>query len=806
MKQRPGWGEGDNEVQALGPQSLSSVAGKENSNCRAGRKSLNSRHGNADDNALKPAKADNSKRDDARKWTVFRCQQTLQNGISRVNPLQRVLDQVADSSVAAASSSAHGLEDARTGGAPAVSVPERFSFIRLPFSTQRVPLRTRSPRTLSKTGPRLHTVGASLLQCSFSCCSSTLKTLLSLDHQVLNAYICAHLLQELAARIQQRTGLIVDPLAKEHTQAGTSAPRPVETSFAGGELDEARATGLGPRRDSRVYVQLVHVYLADCHLFREEDRLAKRLLELFQSTVSVFCKSGEVHSMQGLLQQHLQQLPQLTLQLQRLRDWLARVKTENVQLWKQWLHHPQQRRVLRHQRDHEAHQFAAADRAVESLWQSLEQQRHYQKFDGTGLQMQDLLLGRDEFSDRQQLLEEVVSELEEVLAYVEAFARVPRSAFRARDMNSADAGSGLASLSKKTTSLCLGVEGAEARKECSLLPIEEQLRRFLCQNLSAVVTCRVNGWSTGRQKHVALHFPFFSTSHKHGIMSPVLLEDLPPEVQQTEEQQSDSVVASFEAALSVPLSRLSIHLGLMHPGLVKPLEAQTEVPLASQLEELTSQLVCKGGAAEKQSLAGSAGFPVAVNLDLPFSFTRVTGKETQGQRVPAVSAFKAAVHLPPLESMQASTVRNDCWVPRRSVGSTADVTQGGPCVLPLPSFLSPEATAARVQELQNYPLLSTPQWGPDLTAEGVIPDLHQVALAASLVSAESHSHALASSAAQADGIISASPNVAVPALAVETTPAAALPPVAAAAKASGLLRFSFRKMRHPASDRSSVWA
>lgn len=97
------------------------------------------------------------------------------------------------------------------------------------------------------------------------------------------------------------------------------------------------------------------------------------------------------------------------------------------------------------------------------------------------------------------------------------------------------------------------------------LPLHEQLRRFLCRSMFAVVNCRVNGRSVGGQKHVALRFPFFSTSTKHSIASPLPPEDLPPEVQQ-QHQQTDTVLASFQATMREPVSAISLHVGVTHPG------------------------------------------------------------------------------------------------------------------------------------------------------------------------------------------------------------------------------------------------
>ncbi|KAL8442382.1 hypothetical protein Emag_006485 [Eimeria magna] len=978
MRLRFGKGDGDNERQASAPRFLSAITDQKNASCRAGRKNSD---GERTDKILEPAEADKTQREDASGQPLFRCSNKLQNGVFQVIPLRDMMAKLEHSTVAAGSCFADAPDDAGNGGGRGAFVAERVTLIRLPFPPHQLPVCTRSLHPRSKAGPSLHTVMSSLLQLMLSCCSSTLKTRLSLDDQVLNPYMCAHLLQELATRIQQVTGLILDPFEKKQQAQGGTLPalQPVETSGAGGKLDEhtdmvsvsplvprrsgcaqrflpdacgllqrtpemehlfscyatllagdemtiqslrnimkvgcheearctskrssslvqlftaplfscspcaprylwQKARSLGGERRFRISVHLLHVDLAEFHLFREEDTLAHRLLEVYevyaymaqtangeqlttklrsclksseqmrnacgvsqllqplqhiaQSIVSVFCQQNASQPQQELLHQYLHHLPQLALQLQNLIDSFVRLMTANSHLWKEWLHHLQQRRVLRHQRDHEAHQFAAAGRAVESLWQSLERQRKNQGFDGTGLQMHVLLLGRDEPSDRHQLLQEVVSELEEVLTYVvdtrcpESLAefdlsaaavavleklsdqarRKPGQPLRLLLLSSkANATGSLASLSKEPTDRA---EGAAAREQRPLLPVQEQLRRFLCQNLSAVATCQVNGRSAGRQEHVTLHFPSFSTSQAHGIMSPVVLCFSSTEMQQLGIQHRDTIVASFEAALSVPLSKLSVHLGLAHTGtkssslntgvagdagLPKALETHTEVPVPKQLQALTSELVYEGRASEKQSLASSAGFPVTFSLDLPFSFKRVTREDTQREGVATASASKAAVCFLPFEPLKGSALQCSCGNPRRHTDSTSEMMQGGPCVLRLPSFLSPEATAARVQQLQGYPLLNTPQWNRGFTADTSIQDLQQ--LQAPLVAAESYERALVtvSPAAVGTASSSSSPGAAPkgPALADTVNP-----PAAAADKSSGLLHLGFRKIRHPMS-------
>ncbi|KAL8443493.1 hypothetical protein Emed_006774 [Eimeria media] len=927
MRLRPDEDEGDNERHASAPRTPSEISNQENVNCRAGMQSAD---GERTQKALGTAEADETQLEGASGRPLFPCSSKLQNGISRMVSLQHMLDKLAHSAVAPASSSADAPDDAEKGGKGGTFVSQGLTLIRLPFSPQQIPLCTQSPRPRAKAGPSLHIVLASFLQLTFSCCSSTLKTRLSLDDQVLNAYICAHLLQELAARIQQVTGLTVDPYEKKHAQEGSlPALQPVETSGAGRKLYEntatdsvfqvprsqtrsscaqsllldacgllkrtpevahlfnryaillandavqahslkktielgcpeesrctnkrsslpiqlstaplfscspgapsyfwQKATRLGGERGFRIFVHLLHVDLAELHLFKEEDRLAHRLLEVYEvyaymaqtangeqlttklhsclksseqmrnicglsqllqpllhiaeSTVSVFCQEDTTQLQQGFLQQYLEHLPQLALQLQNLSDFFVRLKIENIQLWKMWLHHLQQRRALRHQRDHEAHQFAAAGRAVESLWQSLEQQRKNQEFDGTGLQMQVLLLGRDQPSERQQLLEEVVSELEEVLTYAvdtrcpeslpgfdlstaaaavlkklsDQTRRKPGQPLRLLLLSSkANASTSLDSLDSLSKKQVARLGGVAAETERPLLPVQEQLRRFLCQHLSAVVTCQVNERSMGRQEHVTLHFPSFSTSQAQGILSPVKLGILSPEVQQTEMQQRETVVASFEAALSVPLSRLSVHLGLTHPG-----------------------------------------FPLAFSLDLPFSFTRVAGEDTQEELVAAACASKAGIQLLSFGSMEGSPVKYSCGNLQRLTDSTADMGQGEPFVLHLPSFLSPEATSARVRELQDYPLLNTPQWNRGSTGETSNQDLRQ--LPAPLVGAESHKHALITVAAAAVGAASSPPSAesATTGAALAGAAAAVCPPEAAADKPSGLLRFDSRERRLP---------
>ena len=277
----------------------------------------------------------------------------------------------------------------------------------------------------------------------------------------------------------------------------------------------------------RVSLQLLHISLSDCHLFREEDLVAQKLLSAYEVYAYLArCSSGEqltaklrsclqytkeIRESCGLprelnplqqaaaaavaayrrdqplqvqhdrLQQKLQQIQNLPHQVLQLTRWLCSLKTsypqvrpcstgtssrnikcseqkqqhslrlydlnvcgvypllsvsagrrfrlrelsvflspsmteerrvetkafsvsfqeENrscephfaaLQLWKQWLGHLQQRRLLRLQRDQQRQQFAAAGETIEKLWQQLQRQRDLQQFDCTGLQLQLLLL------------------------------------------------------------------------------------------------------------------------------------------------------------------------------------------------------------------------------------------------------------------------------------------------------------------------------------------------------------------------------------------------------------------------------
>ena len=112
-------------------------------------------------------------------------------------------------------------------------------------------------------------------------------------------------------------------------------------------------------------------------------------------------------------------------------------------------------------------------------------------------------------------------------------------------------------------SVCADLQQKEGRKK-PMLPVQEQLRRLLCQQLAAVVSCRANGQTVGGQEHLALQFPSFSTSSIFPVASPVPPEELPP--QQRPQQMGDAVLASFQATLREPLSALSLHIGVTHPG------------------------------------------------------------------------------------------------------------------------------------------------------------------------------------------------------------------------------------------------
>ena len=117
--------------------------------------------------------------------------------------------------------------------------------------------------------------------------------------------------------------------------------------------------------------------------------------------------------------------------------------------------------------------------------------------------------------------------------------------------------------------MAAAVGGAGAAGNDASLPLQEQLRRCLSRTLTAVVGCRVNERSVGGQKHLALHFPFFSTAAGFPIASPVPPESLPLQYRQQllqQEQQAHHVLAAFHTTLNKPLNSISLHVGVSHPG------------------------------------------------------------------------------------------------------------------------------------------------------------------------------------------------------------------------------------------------
>lgn len=130
-----------------------------------------------------------------------------------------------------------------------------------------------------------------------------------------------------------------------------------------------------PQRSFRLSVELLHVSLAECYLFREEDRLAQKLLGTFeayaylaryangeqltaklrrffelsmemrcnfglaqqlqpllhmaQAVVTVFIGDKHTELQRDLLQQELQQFPHLQLHVQQFIAWLLKLRTEH---------------------------------------------------------------------------------------------------------------------------------------------------------------------------------------------------------------------------------------------------------------------------------------------------------------------------------------------------------------------------------------------------------------------------------------------------------------------------------------------
>ncbi|CDI76828.1 hypothetical protein, conserved [Eimeria praecox] len=787
--------------------------------------------------------------------------------------------------------------------------------VRIPFSCRRVPVYTEQPRSSAtrSAGPRSSGGFLPLIQ-RLLCCCSTSASEGEPHKQVVHSYICSHILQEAAWRIQEATALTFDPFAEETNQKPSyllplssvgSANSSKSLSFSVRDPEAAKAALLqnpkvallldyyerllvaevlqlvsrGGRSCSplasadssddlsglkassrssfsllstplfsclpiapwhlwwpkeslaaenhcafRVSVQLLHVSLSECHLFREEDLVAQKLLSAYEvyaylarcssgeqltaklrsclqyskeirkscglpprlnpllqaaaAAVAVYRRDQPPQMQQALLLQRLQQMQQLPHQVQQLAGWLASLKADYPQLWKQWLGHMQQRRLLRLQRDQQRQQFAAAGQAIEKLWQHLQHQRDIQHFDCTGLQLELLLLAKEEETEREQLGEEIAAEIEELLTYAvdttppqqppsfdilavctailsKLFASsvpLPGTPVRLLLLSSKEqpqmaegmrppASSPAAAVGEAAAS---GAEPAAAagggRSNDASLPLQEQLRRCLCRSLSAVVGCRVNEQSAGGQKHLALHFPFFSTAAAFPIASPIPPENLPQQHRQQlqqQQQQTHNVLASFHTTLNEPLDSVSLHVGISHPGLPKPIEALVAVPLPPQLSAMREELVRSNSMAGEPSTAYHPS-PVSFCVDLPFSSFRSNKQQEQQQRHEPQQTAQAEAETA-MAFFQQSVSMNSFQEPQ------------APSVVPLPSFLSAEAAAARdkllKQQLQQQLLLSTPAWGDPVEADAVDLYLERARAAAAQVVAAAHRRSVAAALA-----------------------------------------------------------
>ncbi|OEH80174.1 hypothetical protein cyc_00255 [Cyclospora cayetanensis] len=460
-------------------------------------------------------------------------------------------------------------------------------------------------------------------------------------------------------------------------------------------------------RSFRVAVELLHFSLDEFHLFLEEDTLARELLSAWEAyaytarsagvdqltarlhsclqlskemrkrcgapqdlrpllqaavaVVSVYLQTQPPDQQQVLLLRELHMLPQVLQQLQSVKNRLYNLKLEHPQIWKEWLNHMQQRRLLRVQRDQEWKQLVSAHAVVEGLWELIQQQRKKQKFASTGLELQLMLLSRDEAADKQQLVEEVTAELEESLAYAV-------DTLNSQQLANLDIFQVISSILSKLSigpvrrpgvsfSLMListkervrdphdtlSIEASQDQQERGhadkYLPSREQFRRFLCQRLSAAVSCQINGRPVGCQQNIALQFPFFSTSTIPSVASSLPLEALP--VRQGQQLQTESVVASFQATIGEPLSSISLHIGATHPGLSKPVEARVDVPLSQQLEKLAFELL-SGSYADPENSSTAISSPVALCLDLPFNSTKGETDATVQQHSHVAQASRRA--------------------------------------------------------------------------------------------------------------------------------------------------------------------
>lgn len=216
------------------------------------------------------------------------------------------------------------------------------------------------------------------------------------------------------------------------------------------------------------------------------------------------------------------------------------------------------------------------------------------------------------------------------------------------------------------------------------------------------------------------------------------------------------------------------------------------MPLPHQFVSLTSQLV-HGGDAEMSVSKDPVSHPIAACIDLPFSSLGPNvGQGTVAQK-PTMDGPQSSV--PGLLVSAGSTIGG-------AGGGTFDPLAGKnmePCMVPLPSFLSPEAAAARARELESFPLLQTPQWATIVALEASVPDVDQVALAASRIGAEQRSASVAAAAAAAVRAASAAAlaeaaQALIPTQEPPLTEAAA--PKASEVAQAGRLPSAFRRVRH----------
>ena len=247
-----------------------------------------------------------------------------------------------------------------------------------------------------------------------------------------------------------------------------------------------------------------------------------------------------------------------------------------------------------------------------------------------------------------------------------------------------------------------------------------------------------------------------------------------------------------------------------------PIEARAQVSLPPQFEELTCQLL-RGGEGDRGNPGSSLSSPVSICLDLPFSssspFFRHQGPDAE--RSPAVAP--ASEMFPG----QASSCNGPLPVILNAgpfaAGATMDSASGesrAPFVLPLPSFLSPEAAAIRARELQGPPLLDTPLWAARTLPEEddlLLPDMHQESAAAAQSIAEMRSRSVVAAAAAAARAASAATVAEAAAAVIPASEAAAPQPAAATAASTGFsharagrLRSAFNRVTHPRRVRPAV--